>query len=659
MNTGPKIPKGTQPRPGILRRLLKWTLRITGGIVTLLIALVFLAQFLAPDWTKRRNPAGFSVNTLHYLTLNEQSEVFISVWLPPNLNPGEKIPTLIHTTRYSHQDEPGWLHNVFQAYFGQLDMNYAGAKNRMDAGFAFVLVQSPGSCQSSGPRPYDYPPSEIDAIGIAIDWIARQPWSNQKVGAFGTSYSATTADMSCASLRPQLKAVYARAPDFDPFTGVIKPGGVGSSEFLACWGGYVKGMDADDYVGAVDAAMGQKLSFVDRVLYRSMVKGLKRPRGKDLAIFQQALKDHLSNPDVGKLYNSLEYRDTPFSAADSMSLENVALYNYKDRMEKAQVNTYTRAGWMDAGVAEGSLQKFLTIRSPQKLVLLPTGHNQGEFVNPYGPNTKDVPLEPGSSKQDMLDYFSKHLKDGPETREKRTILYYTYGSGSWRETDIWPPRGIQDETWYFGENNSLSPNKPTLEEGADTYTVDFTTSAGESNRWLAQLKGSVNYGDRRKEDEKLLCYTSAPLQSDVEVTGSPTVTLHVASTHSDGAFHVYFEEVAPEGRVSYLSEGILRAVHRKTRDSRTAPYVPLGVYRTYWETDARPLVPGEVAEIPITLQPISVVIPKGHRIRVAIAGHDAALKSRFPTSGTPQLSFRRNAVHPAGLRLPVMGARDY
>ena len=128
----------------------------------------------------------------------------------------------------------------------------------------------------------------------------------------------------------------------------------------------------------------------------------------------------------------------------------------------------------------------------------------------------------------------------------------------------------------------------------------------------------------------------------------------MASTHSDGAFHVYFEDVAPDGRVSYLTEGILRAIHRKTRDPKTAPFVPLGVYHTYGKVDAQPLTPGEVAEIPITLQPISVVIHKGHRIRVAIAGHDAALKDRFPSAGTPQLSFQRNAVYPAGIKLPVM-----
>ena len=55
------------------------------------------------------------------------------------------------------------------------------------------------------------------------------------------------------------------------------------------------------------------------------------------------------------------------------------------------MNTNTRAGWMDAGVAEGALEKFLTLNTPQKLVLLPAGHPQNEFVNPFGENSPEYP----------------------------------------------------------------------------------------------------------------------------------------------------------------------------------------------------------------------------------------------------------------------------
>jgi predicted acyl esterase len=79
------------------------------------------------------------------------------------------------------------------------------------------------------------------------------------------------------------------------------------------------------------------------------------------------------------------------------------------------------------------------------------------------------------------------------------------------------------------------------------------------------------------------------------------------------------------------------------------------VYHSLRKVDVQPLVPGEVAEISITLYPISVLIFKGHRIRLAIAGHDAAMKTRYPLDGIPELRFQRNSTQASYLLLPVMG----
>jgi putative CocE/NonD family hydrolase len=169
---------------------------------------------------------------------------------------------------------------------------------------------------------------------------------------------------------------------------------------------------------------------------------------------------------------------------------------------------------------------------------------------------------------------------------------------------------------------------------------------------MTQMGRPVEYPDRREEDAKLLTYTSAPLDYDLEVTGSPTVTVHLASTHTDGALYVYLEDVGPDGRVSYLTEGLLRLIHRKTRDPRTAPYIPLGVYHSFTEADAEPLVPGETTEVAITLLPTSTVFTKGHSIRVAIAGHDQAKGDRCPSTGSPRLTIARSSVQPSNIQLP-------
>jgi putative CocE/NonD family hydrolase len=634
--------------------ILKTTGRVFAGLIALVIVLVVIGLVLAPDYTRKKTPAGFPVNSTHYLPLNEKTNVWISVWLPPGLKADEKVPTLITTSRYSGQMETGWLGKVFQTYSLGADPNYRSARRFLDKGYAFVWVQSPGSCQSSGPRLGEYPPNEVDAIGLALDWIAQQPWSNQRVGAFGGSYAGTTADLACAALRPVLKAVYPRAPDFDDYRQTVKPGGLGSSEFVRIWGAMVKAMDNNDFATVMSIDAGKELSFFEKLYLRSMTGGLKRPKGKDKAIFKQALEDHKLTPDVEEIIRLMEYKDSELKQEGGLGFEDVSVYEYRNEIEKAQVNTNTRAGWMDAGVAEGALEKFLTFNTPQKVVLLPAGHPQNEFVNPFGENTPEYPGAGEMSKDDFLEYFDRHLKGTGEDKDARRIIYFTYGANTWRETAVWPPEGTVNETWYLASDNGLTLDMTTVSEGSDSYTVDFTTTTGLENRWMSQMGKPVTYGDRRDEDKKLLTYTSVPLTEELELTGSPTVTLHVASTHEDGAFYVYLEDVGPDGRVSYLTEGLLRAIHRKSADPATAPYVPLGVYHTYKKDDALPLVPGEVAEIAITLFPISTIFKQGHSIRIALAGHDDSLKDRYPKDGTPVLTVERSSAYPSHVVLPVL-----
>ena len=52
--------------------------------------------------------------------------------------------------------------------------------------------------------------------------------------------------------------------------------------------------------------------------------------------------------------------------------------------------------------------------------------------------------------------------------------------------------------------------------------------------------------------------------------------------------------------------------------------------------------------------PTSVVIRAGHRIRVAIAGHDNGLFARIPESGDPVITVETNNVYSSCIELPVV-----
>ena len=160
------------------------------------------------------------------------------------------------------------------------------------------------------------------------------------------------------------------------------------------------------------------------------------------------------------------------------------------------------------------------------------------------------------------------------------------------------------------------------------------------------------YGDRAQEDAKLLTYTSEPMATDVEITGTVEVDLYVASTHEDGAFYAYLEVVDPEGVSRYITEGEIRAIHR-AECTEPPPYPVWGPCHTYREADAVPLVPGESTRIRFGIFNTSVLVPAGHRIRIALAGYDDSIFDRYPSDGDPVWTVDRSRARPSGVVIPM------
>jgi putative CocE/NonD family hydrolase len=137
------------------------------------------------------------------------------------------------------------------------------------------------------------------------------------------------------------------------------------------------------------------------------------------------------------------------------------------------------------------------------------------------------------------------------------------------------------------------------------------------------------------------------------VTGYPVVHLYLASTREDGAFLVYLEDVSPQGTVTYVTEGVLRALHRRVGQDPGTWERPIP-YHSFLSGDARPMVPGEVTELAFGLEPTSFLFRQGHRIRIAIGGQDASAFRPIPADGAPVVRIQRNETYPSALELPVI-----
>ena len=190
-----------------------------------------------------------------------------------------------------------------------------------------------------------------------------------------------------------------------------------------------------------------------------------------------------------------------------------------------------------------------------------------------------------------LCFYEQYL-GGDEVVEgspQKELVYKTMGEDTWKRTTTWPLPETVMTLFYFREDGVLSADGP-MSEGRDEYRVDFTHTTGTRNRWATNNgAGDVVYPERSSEDAKLLTYTSAPLEEDLEVTGHPVVTLYLRSTLEDGAVFVYLEDVTPDGHVLYIGEGQLRLLHRKV-SAETPPFITAAPYHSFKRADADPMV---------------------------------------------------------------------
>jgi hypothetical protein len=631
-------------------RWFKWT--GLSLVVVVLLALVGMAVATAVTQLpgEQMTPAGYRQSTSVYVKMRDGVEIAVTVILPPNLQPSQRVPVLMRTTRYWRVPQIGWGVRMMVALrlMNPSDLVDPRRVYFNQRGFAVLAVDARGSGASGGHRVAEYSPAEVGDLGEVAAWAARQPWSNGRVGAFGVSYDGNDAELAAVPNPPALRAVMPLYDDFDT-QALIQPGGVTLRGFLKPWSDMVAALDRDD-VCAVDGVTGWNC-WKDRV----MVSGVRRvdddPQGRRLA---QLVKEH-HNINVEEAVSKAEFRDDALETASGpMHFADISPYGLRRQIEGSGVPMMVWCGWLDANPCEGALIRYRTFSNPQVVVIGPLSHGGRFNVDPFAAH--HLPPAPPRDEQFKMqaDFFARLLQAEPPAKIESSIRYYTMGEGAWHTTKVWPPEGLSSERWYFAGENLLAPSAPAAPPGRDSYTVDFTASSGTQTRWHTQLGGGdVFYPDRAVEDKKLLVYTSAPLETDLEITGSPVLTVVMASTTADGAIHAYLEDVAPAGRVTYVDEGVFRVINRKEVDPKTLPYVPLGPAHSFLRADAEPLIPGQPATIRFSLLPTSVLLRKGHSIRIALAGADAGLFQRYPAQGSPQWTVYREPGRASFVELPV------
>ena len=575
-----------------------------------------------------------------YLPMRDGVKIAVDICLPQGLPPETKLPAMLIMARYWRSfatrtpDQPG------KAPMGPREpiTDYL-----VKHGYAVMLVDVRGSGASFGTWEYVTSPTEMADMAEVAAWTAKQSWCNGSVGALGISYEGSTAELLTASGEKSVRAIIPQETEFDLYTDIVSPGGIANEWFIKTWNTTNQQLDQN----RVPKEWGWSA--------RLFVTGM-RPVDSDTDKQQlgAALADHARNPDVYAAVQNITFRDDFFGETGA-TLDEMSFFSHQAKVEESGIAIFSWGSWLDGNTANAVLHRFTNLSNPQVAVIGAWSHNMETHASPYvAPKAKPVPTQEGQW-QEMLSFLDHHLLDQVDERYNEQVLYYyTLGAERWQNTKVWPPEGTAMQRWYVGENGLLTLETPSSESGTDSYTVDFEATTGSKNRWhTPDGLTPVIYQDRAKADRRLLTYTSEPLAAHAEITGHPVVNLYLTSTATDGAFFVYLEQVDEGGKVNYLTEGALRVIHRKVSPA-PPPYRTFGPYHSFKKDDAQPLVPGEVFQLTFALIPTSVVIQKGQRLRVAIAGHDRDTFARIPKTKIPTIELQRNSSYASHIDLPFI-----
>ena len=453
---------------------------------------------IAPILTRLTAFAGLAVvvglaGTLHaqehsvYVPMDDGTRIALDVYLPeaPAADTGGRadgVPALVELTRYwrSSESVSGEPANAL----GGLDRAF------LDAGYALVKVDVRGSGASFGSRSMEYGREEVRDGYAIVDWIAAQPWCDGNVGAFGTSYSGTTAELLAASGHPALKAVIPGWSDFDLYVSPARPYGL-FPKLIDQWG---------TLVGQLDANRSDVFGGCVRRVHEDA----------DGALRAEAVREHADNVDVDEAARAAEFRDDRFTEGGD-GYEHGTPIHWKNEIEAAEVPMLVLASWLDAGTADGALQRLRSFSNPQTLVILASSHGGGAHASPYVVDERPQPPVPSVAEQVQLRirFFDHHLKGADNgVPDWPRVRYHNLGEEVLLESDAWPVPGTTTRRLYLREEAWLSDDVPPSDSdasGFDEYEVDFGVTTGPRTRWSTQLGGVVTgLSERGGMDERML-----------------------------------------------------------------------------------------------------------------------------------------------------------
>ncbi len=530
-------------------------------------------------------------------------ELVSDLWLPGEEGP---YPTVLVRTPY------------LKAKARWMNLGHAFARN----GYAFIVQDARGRGDSGGT--FDFFFADAEDGFDTIEWIARQPWSNGRIGMMGGSYRATVQWLAEREGAP-LTCIFPQAPAARYLDEIPYTGGAFRMEWALGWINGTSGR-----IGQNENAM---LTDRDAVFVHRPILTMDSVMGRVMPLY----RDFLAHPTADAYWDRILFDDEDFAGMDVPSL--------------------TVTGWYDAD-QPGAFHYWRGMRahSPaadrQYLLSGPWDHGETRTGGTPAIGELDRPGSVVDIDGLAMEWFDWCLKgDGSGDFDFPRARVYLTGSGEWREFDDYPPGEVTERSLYFhsgGRANSLHGDGTLSwdapgDEPPDRFTYDphhpVPSAPGGD--------GTDQRAVQRRDD--VLVYTSDILDEPLTVLGKVFVVVHAATDAPDTDFTAKLTDVYPDGRAVKLAvnpAGVIRARYRLGRDREV------------------PIEPGTPLRYEIELFDLGHTFLPGHRVRIEVSSSASPFINPNQNTGNPvatdmEWRIARQTVYHDGerashVRLPVL-----
>lgn len=461
----------------------------------------------------------------------------------------------------------------------------------------------------------------------SVEWAAKLPGSNGRVGMFGGSYFGNTQWMAAIGQPPSLTAISPMVTWRDPMDGLYARGGALELGLELSWTLQM----GPDYVQRLPIPDSERASRMGAILtdYETLPE-----RGYwDLPVHRGAMIEHHTLPGLG----GIRALDNP----DSIDWCQVA-----GNHERVTVPTFHTAGWYDVFL-QGTLDNFKAMTNlgrEARLVVGPWSHSE------FGDKVGDLRFGLASRRLGVASYpygdlnafqaawFKQHLEaDADIQLPDAKVRIFVMGRNEWREENEWPPARAKVQHHFLRADGGLTLEGPSSDEGATEFVYDPADPVPTVGGHLVMVN-AFPPGPKDQtsiEARQDVCvFTSAPLQKELEITGRIRVVLHCVSSAPSTDWVARLCDVHPNGQSFNLCDGIVRV--REGADSAGVHEIDL------WSTS-------------------NVFLP-GHRIRVHVTSSSFPRWDRNLNTGdqdslrfeVARQTIRHDADHPSYIKLPVI-----